>query len=266
MVEFNIKEIGNDLLRILEKELGSRNTCQLTVDVLIPEILTGDKHGLCNSVISICQYLNRNASSLLVYIELLKGGQSGGSVKLNIDVKGLSPGGGLIQSSNTFREAEIEVLHAHLPYKTVIQQSELCVCFSFSMIFQSTETSKLALYPFENKRVLLVEDDDVSALVFISFLEEWGCIVEKVSNGILGVQAAKAAVYDIILMDIYMPEMPGDEAIKKIREFDQKVPIVALTSSTTEKNVFNAYEAGANDIIVKPVGSAELHRILTRYS
>jgi CheY-like chemotaxis protein len=266
MVEFNIKEIGNDLLRILEKELGSRNTCQLTVDVLIPEILKGDKRGLCNSVVLICQYLNRNALGLLVDIELLRGGQSGNSVKLNIDVKGLSPGGELIQSLNTFREAEIEALQARLPYKTVFYQSDLYVRFSFSMIFQCTETSKHAFYPFENKRVLLVEDDDVSALVFISFLEEWGCIVEKVSNGILGVQAAKATSYDIILMDIYMRGMSGDEAIKKIREFDQKVPIVALTSSSTEKNVYNAYEAGANDIIVKPVSSAELHQILTRYS
>src|SRR5688500_8113521 len=117
MVEFNIKETGNDLLRILEKELGSRKTCQLTVDVLIPEILKGDKRGLCNSIVLICQYLNRNALSLLVDIELLRGEQSGSSVKVNIDVKGLSPGGGLIQSLNTFREAEIEALQARLPYK-----------------------------------------------------------------------------------------------------------------------------------------------------
>jgi CheY-like chemotaxis protein len=265
MVEFNIKETGNDLLRILEKELGSRNTCQLTVDVLIPEILKGDKRGLCNSVVLICQYLNRNALGLVVDIELLRGGQSGSSVKLNIDVKGLSLEGELIQSPNTFREEDIEVLHARLPYKTIFHRSELYVRFSFSMVFQCTETSIQAFYPFENKKVLLVEDDDVSALVFISFLEEWGCIVEKVSNGILGVQAAKATSYDIILMDLYMREMSGDEAIKKIREFDQKVPIVALTSSATEKNVFNAYEAGANDIIVKPVSSAELHQIFTRY-
>jgi CheY-like chemotaxis protein len=266
MVEFNIKETGNDLLRILEKALGSRNICQLTVDVLIPEILKGDKRGLCNSIVLICQYMNRNVSGLLVDIELLKGGQSGSSINLSIDVKGLSPGGGLNQSLDTFSETEIEILQARLPYKTVFHRSESYVCFSFSMIFQCTETGKHSFYPFENKRVLLVEDDDVSALVFISFLEEWGCIVEKVSNGILGVQAAKATLYDIILMDIYMPEMSGHEAIKKIREFDQNVPIVALTSSPTEKNIFNAFEAGANDIIAKPVSNAELQRILTRYS
>jgi CheY-like chemotaxis protein len=265
MVKFNIKETGNDLLRILEKVLGSRNRCQLTVDVLIPEILKGDKSGLCNSIVLICQYLNHNAVSLLVDIELLRGEQSGSSVKVNVDVKGLSPEGRLIQSTNSDRESEIELLHARLPYKTVFYQSDLSVRFSFSMIFQYTEISKHAFYPFENKRVLLVEDDDVSALVFISFLEEWGFIVEKASNGILGVHSAKATVYDIILMDLYMPEMSGDEAIKMIRQFDQKVPIVALTSSSTEKNVLNAYDAGANDIIVKPVSSVELHRILTRY-
>src|SRR5688500_890553 len=136
MVEFNIRETGNDLLRILEKVLGSRNTCHLTVDVLIPDILKGDKRGLRNSVVLICQYLNRNVSGLLVEIELLKGSQSGSSIKLNVDVKGLSPGGGLIQSPNTFREAEIEVLQAHLPYKTVFHRRESYVRFSFSMIFQ----------------------------------------------------------------------------------------------------------------------------------
>jgi CheY-like chemotaxis protein len=265
MVEFNIRETGNDLLRILEKVLGSRNTCHLTVDVLIPDTLKGDKRGLRNSVVLICQYLNRNVSGLLVDIELWKESQSGSSIKLNIDVKGLRPGAGLIQSLNLFREAEIEVLHARLPYKTVFHRSELYVRFSFSIILQCTETSKHVFYPFENKRVLLVEDDDVSASVFISFLEEWGCIVEKVSNGILGVQAVKATGYDIVLMDLYMPQMSGDEAIRKIREFDQKIPIVVLTSSSTEKNVVNAYEAGANDIIVKPVSSVELQRILRRY-
>jgi len=265
MVEFNIKETGNDLLRILETVPG-RNKYQLTIDVLIPEILKGDKRGLCNSVVLICQYLNRKVISLLVDIELLKGGQSGSSVKLNIDVKGLSPAGGLIPSLNTFRESDIEVLHASLPYKTVFSRNESYVRFSFSMIFQCTETSKRPFYLFENKRVLLVEDDDVSASVFVSFLEEWGCIVEKVCNGILGVQAVKSTSYDLILMDIYLPEMSGGEAIKKIREFDQKVPIVALISCLAEKNVFNAYEAGANDRIVKPVSSADLRRILTRYS
>jgi CheY-like chemotaxis protein len=266
MAEFNIKETGNDLLRILEEVLGSRNTYQLTIDVLIPEILKGDKRGLCNSIALICQYLNGHVLRLLVDIELLKGGQSGSSVKLNIDVKGVSPEGVLTQSLNTFREAEIDVLLAHLPDKTVFHRSESYVRFSFSMIFQCPETIKYTFYPFENKRILLVEDDDVSASVFISFLEEWGCIVEKVSNGILGVQAAKTASYDLILMDIYMPEMPGDEAIRKIREFDRKVPIIALISCLAEKNIFNANEAGANDNLVKPVSSAELQRILTRYS
>jgi CheY-like chemotaxis protein len=266
MVEFNIKETGNDLLRILEKVSGSRNTYQLTVDLLIPEILKGDKSGLCNSVILICQYLNRRVLSLLVHIELLKGDQSGSSVKLNIEVKGLSPIGGLIPSLNTFTQAEIEVLQACLPCKTLFYRTELYVRFSFSMIFQCTETSKRPFYPFENIRVLLVEDDDVSASVFVSFLEEWGCIVEKVSNGILGVQAAKSTSYDLILMDIYLPEMSGGEAIKKIREFDQNVPIVAMISCLSEKNVFSVYEAGANDSIVKPVNNAELRQILTRYS
>lgn len=265
MVKFNIKETGNDLLRILEKVLGSRNTYQLTIDVLIPEILKGDKRGLCNSIVLICDFLNQNVLRLLVDIELLKGDQCGSAVKLNIDVKGLSPAGGSIQSLNTFSEAEIELLHARLPYRTAFHRSDLYVRFSFSMIFQCPYSGKQTFYPFENKRVLLVEDDDVSALVFISFLEEWGCIVEKVSNGISGVQAAKTTLYDLILMDLYLPEMSGNEAIKKIREFDQKVPIVALISCLAEKNIFNAYEAGANDNVLKPVSSVELRRILMRY-
>src|SRR5688572_10762087 len=265
MVEFNIKETGNELLTTLEKVLGLKNTCQLTIDVLIHEMLKGDKHGLCNSVVLICQSLNRNMLSLFVDVQLSKGDQSGSAVKLNIDVKGFSPGGGLIQSLNTFTEAEMKVLHARLAHKTEFYRSESYVRFSFSMIFQSTETSKHAFYPFENKRILLVENDDISALVFISFLEEWGCIVEKVSNGILGIQAAKTTLYDLILMDLYLPEMSGNEAIKKIREFDQRVPIVALISCLAEKNIFNAYEAGANDNVLKPVSSVELRQILMRY-
>jgi CheY-like chemotaxis protein len=261
MVEFNIKKAGNELLKILETKLGSKNTCRLSVDVQIPTRLKGDKQGLYESVVSICEYLNGELTNLLVDIELLKVNEFARFLKLNIDVRGSNGN----RTSLELNQKDIDGVLKSLPYPTFCFSSELYVCFSFKMTFETSEDMKNVWSPFENKRILLAEDNEVSALVFISFLEEWGCRVTKVANGLRAVEEARFVQYDLILMDIHMPEKPGHEAIREIREFDQRVPIIALTSSSMKNETSLPYIAGANNIIVKPVNSADLQKILIKY-
>src|SRR6187551_1960421 len=90
MVLFNIKETGSELLRFLEKELQPRGEYRLTRDVLIPDVLKGDREGLCTSILMICEYLNQRLQDYSVNIELSKKSHPGESFLVKVDIKGIT--------------------------------------------------------------------------------------------------------------------------------------------------------------------------------
>jgi CheY-like chemotaxis protein len=264
MVTFNIRETGNELLRTLEKELRSPRDCSLTIDMLIPDVLKGDKAGLCTSILLICQYLNPKLINFSVNIELSKATHSGESLHVKIDVNGFSNTRETTQQFLSIPQAEVDAFLSRLPYPTMFSINDVSVRFSFTMPFFDESGSRNYSAEVSHKKVLLAEDDDMAALVFISFMEDWEYSVTRVADGIAAVEAAKLGVHDIILMDTFLPKMSGGEAIRKIREFDKKTPIIALTTLPIDKDFTDRY-AGANDVFVKPVIGSDLQRLLRRY-
>lgn len=258
MVVFNIRQTGNELLKILERELRPKNIVRLTVDVLIPEVIRGDKQGLCKSILSICKYLDNSVLDLLVDIEFLRLARYSESIILNIDVKGSAPGSLAMPTLHA-----LDTLVSRLPYNTTYSNSAKSVRFVFRMTFQcAPEHSPFG--QFVNKHILLAEDNEVSALVLISFLEEWGFIVRRVANGHAAVAEAMEHRFDMIFMDIHMPGISGYEAIREIRGFNSTVPIIAVSTSSI-KDEAQAKEAGATSIITKPVSSEDLRQTLARH-
>jgi CheY-like chemotaxis protein len=133
------------------------------------------------------------------------------------------------------------------------------------MTFHRSSAVVEELRPFANKSILLAEDNDLNALVFVSFIEEWGCQITKAANGLEAVATAGSADFDLILMDIHMPEMSGNEAIWRIRQFNKNIPIIALTASSLKRDITSSLEAGANDFLLKPVSSHQLKKMLVKY-
>lgn len=121
----------------------------------------------------------------------------------------------------------------------------------------------------EGKRILVVEDNSINVLVVKRFLEKWGVQFTHANDGIIATQKVQEQSFDLILMDIHMPNMDGYEAARIIRQqsasYCKTVPIIALTASALMDNRERVYEAGMNDIVVKPFKPAELYRILTQY-
>jgi signal transduction histidine kinase/streptogramin lyase/BarA-like signal transduction histidine kinase len=119
------------------------------------------------------------------------------------------------------------------------------------------------------KRILVVEDNTVNVLVVKRFLNKWGVEFVHAEDGVEALKKVDDGVFDLILMDIHMPNMDGYEAAKAIRNRPnpqlQRIPIIALTASALMDNKERVYEVGMNDIVVKPFKPAELYRILTQY-
>jgi signal transduction histidine kinase len=91
---------------------------------------------------------------------------------------------------------------------------------------------------FLNKRVLITDDNRINLLVLKNLLEKRGAITDQAVNGKESVAFAEQNEYDLILMDLNMPVMSGEEAITKIRTFNKTVPIIIITAS----NSFNLDE------------------------
>lgn len=121
----------------------------------------------------------------------------------------------------------------------------------------------------KNLNVLLVEDNEINRLYATNILKTWDCFVETAENGYVAIEKLKSASFDIVLMDIQMPEMDGFEATKAIRSGEppkSEIPIIALTANATRKDIEKCLAAGMNECIPKPFTPDDLMRVLIKYS
>ncbi|MHA4871475.1 CHASE domain-containing protein [Duganella sp. PWIR1] len=116
-------------------------------------------------------------------------------------------------------------------------------------------------------RILLVEDNPVNQLVANSMLTYAGAVIEAVDNGRAAVERLRtdAHRYDIVLMDVQMPEMDGFEATTKIRaELGLHLPVLAMTAGVMASEREQCIACGMNDFIAKPIDVDEMLRVIAR--
>lgn len=115
--------------------------------------------------------------------------------------------------------------------------------------------------------VLVAEDNEVNQVVINALLENAGHSVTIAKNGVEAVHAATEGIYDVILMDIHMPELDGVSATRKIRQLEGsrgQVPIVALTANAMKGNREEFVGNGMNDYVSKPIDPEKLTAALRR--
>lgn len=126
------------------------------------------------------------------------------------------------------------------------------------------EVSAATIEKLKNKKVLLAEDNHFNQIVAIGLMHSIvpGLPVEIANNGQEVVSKLNNAHYDVVLMDIHMPELDGYEATEAIRNsIDDRVlktPIIAMTASGTKEEIRKCYAAGMNNFVLKPFDPAEL--------
>ncbi len=114
--------------------------------------------------------------------------------------------------------------------------------------------------------ILIVEDNLLSRKLTSFLLKRWGFRFDVCANGKLALENLKLNKYDLIIMDIQMPEMDGYDTTRHIRK-DLKLglPIIALTSHASEEERKRCLTAGMNDYLTKPVSEEELYNITVNY-
>jgi PAS domain S-box-containing protein len=124
---------------------------------------------------------------------------------------------------------------------------------------------------FEGKRILLVEDNKLNQEIAVEILKEAGFILDVADDGIFAVEKVKNSVpgqYDLILMDIQMPNLDGYGATKQIRALENpklaKIPIVAMTANAFEEDRQKVIEVGMNEHIGKPIDVNKLKKVLAK--
>ena len=118
-----------------------------------------------------------------------------------------------------------------------------------------------------SNRILLVEDSEIGRRVAVRLLEKLGCQVVAAAGGAEAVELVKQNLFDIILLDMQMPDMDGIQAMKEIRAIEsalgRRTPIVILTANTSAEDRQRAVEAGADGFLTKPIEMADLYRVVT---
>jgi signal transduction histidine kinase/ActR/RegA family two-component response regulator len=119
--------------------------------------------------------------------------------------------------------------------------------------------------PVANFRLLIAEDNPINQRVAARMLQRLGYQADVVENGRLAVEAAEREHYDVIFMDVQMPELDGLEAARRIKARPGPAPwIVALTAHALEEDRQQCLAAGMNDFVSKPVQLTELTAALDR--
>jgi len=118
----------------------------------------------------------------------------------------------------------------------------------------------------EGVRVLVVDDALDNQDLISYYLERHGAIVESAENGKIAIQKALANKYDVVLMDVQMPEMDGYTATQKLRESGYPTPIIALTAHVMNEARQKCVNVGCSGYLPKPINSRELISMIARHA
>jgi PAS domain S-box-containing protein len=162
-----------------------------------------------------------------------------------------------------------------------IRQEELYAMLSLALA-ERTETAGTAIvtrhtaretrdqFADRKARILLAEDNLVNRQVILGILKKMGLYADAVANGAEALKALQTQPYDLVLMDVQMPELDGIEATRLIRQpqsttLNPRIPIIALTANAMRGDRESFLAAGMNDHVAKPVSRRALADALERW-
>jgi PAS domain S-box-containing protein len=283
------------MLHLFETKIQEKNLQLITqYDSKIPEVLLGDPVRLNQIILNLVSNAVKftNKGSITVSINLISQDEEKATIEFQVVDTGIGIKTTKIekifenfqQATNTTSRLYggtglglaivkqlVEAQGGTIDIKTKVNKGST---FSFVLDFQKTtidavhEPEILELdSTIKNTKILVVEDMELNQLLMKTLLDDFGFECDITANGKLAIEKLKTKTYDIILMDLQMPEMNGFEATEYIRKkMKSEIPIIALTADVTSADVEKCKEVGMNDYIAKPVDERLLYSKLISFS
>jgi CheY-like chemotaxis protein len=292
-------EVG-EVIKMLKYKADQKNLkLSYTIAPNVPEMIIGDPLRLKQVLINLCNNSIKFTSQGFVKIRIEVASSSENKIRLKFEVEdsgiGISTanqlklfksftqadssttrkfggtGLGLVISKNLVElmNGNIGVISEEGKGATFYFDCEFGMVAQNLTVSEDIEINKTDLSTAKLS-ILLAEDNIIVQKVVILNLKKLGHKISVAANGIEAVEMFKKETFDLILMDIQMPEMDGVEATILIREWEQKnnvinpIPIVAMTANTLRSDKEHFIEVGMNDYLGKPFNNAELVVVLER--
>jgi len=106
--------------------------------------------------------------------------------------------------------------------------------------------------PMKEKRSILVVDDDIAHRTMLRILLGWEYEISEADCGLEAIEKVQKTPFDMVLMDVCMPEINGLEALGKIKAFNPEIPVIMMTAYSSSDTVAEALQKGAYDYLTKP--------------
>lgn len=287
-IPFKMRLSISAMLHLFETKIQEKNL-KLVVDYdkTIPEVLLGDPVRLHQIILNLLSNAVKFTAKGKIYvsIRLLSNNTDNAEVLFSIKDTGIGiPDEKMVKIFENFQQASsgtsrlyggtglglaivkqlVESQGGSIQVASKVNEGST---FSFTLRFQKTdeETSEEIIDEkfddeIKNLKVLVVEDIPLNQLLMKTLLDDFGFERDIADNGKIAIEKLKTKDFDIILMDLQMPEMNGFEATDYIRNvMHSNIPIIALTADVTTVDLAKCKAVGMNDYIAKPVDERILY-------
>lgn len=162
----------------------------------------------------------------------------------------------------------IEFLQGHIEVKSIEGEGTE---FNITLKFPLSKTIKKNSLPDPNPidlsgyKVLIVDDNKINVMVLKKTIDRFGIDSNWVGDGRQAVEEVIQNNYDLVFMDIHMPEMDGFEATREIRKTDKEIVIIGFSADVTKETIQGARDVGMNDYLTKPISFDKLKQCLSDY-
>ncbi len=294
-ISFKLSQTLSLLIELMFPKAVEKNI-QLTteIDSHIPEQLIGDPTRLNQILINLVGNAIKFTKEGSVKIQVSMLHETNDFIELKFSISDTGIGipedslsrifDGFTQASNdttrkyggtglglTITKQLVELQKGHIEVSSKLNEGSI---FSFNLKFrknlhlndQSSSVMNPALpeeFPLNGVRILLVEDNFFNQMLASKVLENWKCIVEIAGDGNIAIDKVREHTFDLILMDIQLPELDGYETTSFIRnnfpEPKNSIPIIAMTAHAFANEVEKCMQFGMNDYISKPFDENRLY-------
>ncbi len=287
-VPFKMSNSISTMLHLFETKIKEKNLKLTTeYDVNIPEVLIGDPVRLHQIILNLVSNAVKftTLGNIIVSVKILEENENSVTIEFAVIDTGIGiPEFKIDNIFDNFQQATSDTSRLYggtglglAIVKQLVEpqggtikvKSKMNEGSTFSFILKFKKTKEAAeevveILNLDNQvkdlKVLVVEDIALNQLLMKTILDEFGFKPDIAVNGKIAVEKLKNEIYDIVLMDLQMPEMNGFEATDYIRnKLNLKIPIIALTADVTTVDLAKCKAVGMNDYIAKPVDERLLY-------